>query len=826
MRVVAVFAGLLFVACSDEPRGEADTSDATGVDTSADVAPEADIGDEIDDDSGDTREDVDAAPEVDGEVTPEVVDPVQPPDRNETRAAASGALRVGVASLPLDAPVGISMGGYGGRSGPSTSSWNNLFFASTGSHGSLLLKAIAFEVGGERMAIVKLPLPFSEDTLTHEMAAQLRARGLDMDGRVITAATHTHHGPARFWRLPGPLGIAGIDTPDAQAIRIMAGKMADVVALAIADLDLAEWGYVTTEDWDPDDHVYRDRRNNNDDRWGKDPRLTVLGVRRLDGTPIVAMANFAMHGTILGADNALLSEDAAGGFEEGLEAALFKRFGHPVVGMFTQAAGGDAAPGGDWLGHTGEQRMWMIGHAAPSAVLAAWDRITWQRDTELAVRSRMIGAYHGWIYGDSHEFDNPDGKPIRYGTVTCTIDPAEGISQEGQPKECGELEELFPLFGESLPDPELNQLYMTVARLGPLYLMSIPGEPTYSLVQYARETFAANHADAGAADLLVIGYSQDHMLYFTHPDDWYLGEYEAEFSVWGPWAGKWLVDRQLALVAAMRAGNNGPTYYEEIADFSKPLSTADRANEPSIGAGTIAVEPPATIERLDVLEVVVSGGDPVYGLPRFELQRADGSPITNVSGGVSDNTRLDSITRYDPIPAPSKERIPRDHRWMWRWQVPPDLPTGGYRVVASGRAFDGGDRDWSATSRTFVVLGDDAATLSAAPIEGGWRLRWTAPAEPLVKSEGNREPLRGWQVFDPTVGPGERITVKAPLTVVFEVDGTLRPMVVDLVYDEALRGHVLVRGDLPFALDALVVVHARIAGDLEPAALSVRLTAP
>jgi hypothetical protein len=735
MRVVlGVLAWVSLVACSDDPKVQPDTADAVDTADAAETSPETsdDVAPEID--SADTS---DVAPDSDTREP----DPAQPPDRNEARPAASGALRVGVATLPLDAPVGISMGGYGARSGPSTSSWSDLFFASTGSHGSLLLKSIAFDVGGERMVIVKLPLPFSEDTLTHEMTTQLQARhGLDLAGRVITAATHTHHGPARFWRLPGPLGIAGIDTPDAQAIRIMAGKMADVVAMAIADLDLAEWGYVTTDDWDPDDHVYRDRRNNNDARWGKDPRLTVLGARRLDGTPIVAMANFAMHGTILGSNNALLSEDAAGGFEEGLEAALYKRHGRHVVGMFTQAAGGDAAPGGDWLGHNDEQRMWMIGHAAPGAVLSAWDRITWRSDAELAVRSRLIGAYHGWIYGDSHEFDNSDGEPIRFGTVTCTIDPVEGISQQGEPKECGELEELFPLFGESLPDPELNQLYMTVGRLGPLYLMSIPGEPTYSLMQYAREAFAAAHADA---DLLVLGYSQDHMLYFTHPDDWYLGEYEAEFSVWGPWAGKWLVDRQLAMIAAMRAGNNAPTYYEEIADFSKPLSPDDRTIEPSIGAGTIALDAPATIERMDVLDFVVSGGDPVYGMPRFELQRADGSPVTNASGGVSDNKRLDTITRYAPIPAASEERIPRDHRWMWRWQVPPDLPTGGYRVIASGRAFADGDRDWTTTSRTFVVLGDDAATLTAAPIEGGWLLRWTAPPEPIVKSDGNREPLRG-----------------------------------------------------------------------------------
>ena len=59
----------------------------------------------------------------------------------------------------------------------------------------------------------------------------------------------------------------------------------------------------------------------------------------------------------------------------------------------------------------------------------------------------------------------------------------------------------------------------TVAALDDFYLVTLPGEPTYSVVKHVREELQARDVRG-----MVVGYSQDHMLYLTHPDDWYQGD--------------------------------------------------------------------------------------------------------------------------------------------------------------------------------------------------------------------------------------------------------------------------------------------------------------
>lgn len=800
--------GLGLGGCGADPAESTDTTDTTDTNDTNDTNDLPDTTDPGGDTSptGTDTDDTGSA-EVDTTLFPTE----RPADRHEPRPAASGPLLVGVAQLPLDPPVGVSMGGFGNRTGPTDSPWADMFFASIGSHGHLWVKAIAFEVAGERLVLLKVPLPFSEDSLTHSMLDVLEGRyGLDLRGRVITAATHSHAGPARFWRLPSPLGVAGIDNPDDEIILRFGERMADVVAMAVDDLAPAEWGFAVVEDWDPEDRVYRDRRGANDPRWGKDPRLTVLGVRR-GGEPLVVMANFAMHGTILGADNRLLSDDAGGGFEVELERELFERFGVPAMGVFSQAGGGDAAPAGDRLGHRGEQRLQMVGVEGAGVVVDTLEGLTWQSTAELAVRSRMVGLQHGWIYGDSGEFDSATG-PI-LGSLQCNIDPGAGVSQPGQPKDCIELAGVFELLDLTLPHPELNQTYLTVARLGPLALLTMPGEPTHSIVDHARREVQALGVTA-----LVIGYSQDHLLYFTHPDDWYAGDYEAEFSVWGPRAGVHLVERQVDLLEAMLAGDNGPTYYEEVPDLSPPLSGVRRSVERSLGAGVLH-QPPVDTARLGVLEVEVGGGDPALGLPRFSLEAetADGvagfEPI-DVFGRPLDTGRLDGVTLYRPIPDNGPELLAeREHRWVWRYQVPPTLPAGRYRVVVEGRARVGDVVEgYRVESGAFAVTQDPSASLEVTPLgDGRFRVALSHAPSPLVTVDG--QPKSGWRVFDTAVRPEERITVRAPLVVVASRGDQRLEVILG-------PGEALDLSQSPLGVGAGVTVSAHLAADRVPSPVS------
>lgn len=137
-------------------------------------------------------------------------------------------------------------------------------------------------------------------------------------------------------------------------------------------------------------------------------------MRRPDGPALATIVDFGMHGTILDTDNELLTEDAAGGLEMVLEERFYAAYGEPILGMFVQAGGADAAPRGDHLGHQGIARAEMIGHAAAPAILEQWEGLEWRDDALLDVHSQRIDLTYAYFgYDTSDEFlGAPLGIPL------------------------------------------------------------------------------------------------------------------------------------------------------------------------------------------------------------------------------------------------------------------------------------------------------------------------------------------------------------------------------------------------------------------------------
>ena len=369
------------------------------------------------------------ASETTGTTTGDSVDPPTP-----------GPLKAGVALGYLEGPVGVSMAGYGLRAVTNDTPWNDVLNGSRGFHGVPSIKVMALEAGGERLVLVKLPTMSSEASLTEGTADKLQALyGIDLRGRIITGATHSHHTQARYWRLPDALGLVGADSPDEEVIDRMTTAFAETIKAALDDLGPAEWAYGWADDWDPEDHVYRDRRGENDPTYGKDPRLTLLAVRRPGGQPLATIINFATHGTLFDSDNELLTEDAAG-FEAIVEDAFYAKNGAPLLGMFIQSGGGDASPAGGHLGHRDPQKIEMIGHAAAPAILDLLGGLEWRDEAALRVRSQRIDlSYERFGYDQNGEFMSKDGLPYTWGAWQCKGDGVDDAnpetSLEGKPKE-------------------------------------------------------------------------------------------------------------------------------------------------------------------------------------------------------------------------------------------------------------------------------------------------------------------------------------------------------------------------------------------------------
>jgi hypothetical protein len=618
---------------------------------------------------------------------------------NVAKAAGSGPLKVGVAMRYIDGPVGVSMAGYGGRNDGRQTHWSDKLKGSAGCYGFQTIKAVVIEAGDERIAFVKSPTMSSESYLTDAVARQLDSRHkLDFKGRVITMAGHSHHTTARYWPLPSSLGSVGADSFDPEVAETVAGQIADAIADAWAGRVDGEWAHAQQDDWDPKDDVYRDRRGENDALYGKDPRLGLLAFRaKKDATPLAVIIHFPIHGTVFGGDNDMLTEDAPGYVEHKFEELFFAQKGKPVFGMFAQSAGGDASPAGDSLGHPPLARLERLGEAAAPRILALYDAMSWSATAELAIRSQRIELVHDRLYkgksfkGKSYqdEFANEFNGPYFWGGWQCAGSGVKaGETMEGKAKLCVDLGKFLSLLEAPMPHGEAHQVYLTAARIGDVWMITMPGEPAWSVVKYAREAAAKKTWNGKPMNLMVLGYSQDHLLYLTTPDDWFLGGYEAEMSLWGPGGGVFLADEGLALVDDMAAGLNAPTFFEESASLSPPPQWTPRPRERSLKAGDVVVVPAAEVARTQTVAFAVNCGDPGLGTPLLQVQRKDGATFVDLpahhgwKGRHYDNSRYEIVSVYDPDPPQAKHKsLPeRTHLWRFYWQVPPAWPLGSYRL--------------------------------------------------------------------------------------------------------------------------------------------------
>lgn len=776
--VVAVCLALaLACACSEEPAAATDTAGATDAGALGDAA----------DTAADSAEQDAAADALLPDPDAWGKNKVRP---QEKRPAAKGPLEAGVAVRYLDGPVGVSMAGYGGRFGGRQTAWNDVLNGSAGLVGMQTVKALVLVTGGEALALVKSPLMSSESAISNAIIHHLKAdHGLDWSGRVITMAGHSHHTTARYWPLPNALGSVGADSFDAEVTEGIARVFADAIAAAWKDRVPAEWGHADQDGWDPQDLVYRDRRGENNPKWGKDPRLSLLAVRRKsDQAPMALLIHFPLHGTVFGGDNDLLTEDAPGAVETKFEEHHFARTGKPIVALYAQSAGGDASPAGDSLGHPGLARLEKLGEDAAPLIDKLYQGMQYKADIELAVRTERIELVHDRMYaGDplAGEFSDHQKDPYTWGGWQCSSSGVEaGQSKKGKAKLCTAVGALVAALGENVPHGAAHQALITTARIGDVWLTTMPGEPTWSIVQYAREAAAAKQWNGKPRKLMVLGYAQDHFLYLAAEDDWFLGGYEAEMSLWGPLGGRFFADRGLSLIDDMAAGHNGPVFHEEWPSLEPMPPHTPRPIERSLKAGQIALQPAAQMARTATVSLDATCGDPALGTPRVRVERKDGAAFVPVAARTGwpladyDNSRYDFITIYDPTPANLKHAFEaeREHLWHFYWQVPADWPLGTYRLhlTCRGLVKEGAAKDaqlFTLDSTPFAVDPAKDATLTAIA-EGetvALALRVPGLAQGTtgssVKGAKGKWPIGGYRLLDRKQAHNALALVRAPLSV-------------------------------------------------------------
>jgi len=249
-------------------------------------------------------------------------------------ASASEAFRAACVKVDItpDSPQWLQ--GYGPRK-------------STGVHDRIYHRILAMDDGTTQFFLVSTDictiLPSFYDDFCRELE---RATGIT-PAHVWWATTHTHSaphvGPQDLGRLfAGSLGDRFSIKHDVAYWDRVKKDLIRGIKQARARLEPARLGIGTGES-----HANINRRGTNAQGksvLGEDPdgpverQIGLLRLERPDGSPIALVANYAIHGTVLGGRNRLISGDVPGIVAEYVE----RKFGAPM--LFINGAEGNVAP--------------------------------------------------------------------------------------------------------------------------------------------------------------------------------------------------------------------------------------------------------------------------------------------------------------------------------------------------------------------------------------------------------------------------------------------------------------------------------------------------
>ena len=664
MLVMTIFLGTFLIGCSCSDDDDPSTSSGQADDDDDDTA------DDDDDDDDDYDDDDD--------------------DDDYTER-----LMVGVASGYLDAPIGISMGGFGARIGPKTP-YNQLMGGSEGYRDRPNVKVVALHMRDRRIIIVKAAIAWPSGSMRTQIVNIVKDRtGRNIDRSLILNGTHTHSGPARFFVSPDIVGLIGMDTYDQDLTDRISNSFAEIIIQAMENMEPGKIGFGYRENFDPGYIYANDRRCENGPVDFMENRLWTGLVERDNGEDLAVLVGAAMHGVLY--NKTFMTGDAPDGIERGIEAG----YDYPVVAMYIQGSAGDASPKtSSPLGHNKDQNVQWRGWSIAKMIREIHEGITTESTPDLNIitkRYRHDRETLGYQPGE-FGFHNFRGEFQEYevGALLCAVlanpnhdsivdcdDPSTSL-QDGY---LGCVVDLgWSIFGDQIE--YFRQSPITVAQIGDHYFYTVPGELTAHLAVDIR-TEIANTLGVDFEKINSIGYGQNYIFYLTQDWDWMQGGFEVEGSLFGWRMGRWLTEEIPQMASLLPLGDPGPyddpepmLYYEEPDPVEPEISE---------NLGVVQVQPLAVNSRFDTVHFEWHGGHPGVDMFTVTLQKEQGSQfidVTKPNGTPYDEKGWEMFVMLEPTPAyrGTIGRDSRDFLYILDWETNWNDPSGTLRFKVEGTA--------------------------------------------------------------------------------------------------------------------------------------------
>jgi hypothetical protein len=215
---------------------------------------------------------------------------------------------------------------------------------STGVHDHLYHRIVAMDDGNTQFFLISTDLCLFSPSVYDEVMSELQTQTRIKPLQVWWTTTHTHSAPE-----VGPPGLAGVfmgeryeHDHNTQYSSWVQQKLINGIKEAQAKLEPARLGFGGGLAMA---NINRRARNEEGPAFlGLNPdgpvdrRIGLIRLEKADGTLFAMIANYAMHGTVLGAENLLISGDAPGIVADYVE----EKLGVPM--LYINGAAGNLAP--------------------------------------------------------------------------------------------------------------------------------------------------------------------------------------------------------------------------------------------------------------------------------------------------------------------------------------------------------------------------------------------------------------------------------------------------------------------------------------------------
>jgi len=520
----------------------------------------------------------------------------------------------------------------------------------------LFARALVLESGDSRVALVAADL--GAPKVRERVLEHVRPLGFDED-TLLFACTHTHAGPNDVgdWvaaQVGDAVAAAAERTRPAVAGWGTAG-VEDASRSRSVEAHLANHGQdhqpgTATPDLDPEgpDHT-------------RDTMLRLLRVETPDGDPVAAWAHFPVHPTAYTPHNTTYSADCSGVAVRRFAAG----FEDPPLAMHTNGPLGDMIPVYD--DHNMHAVADRTGERIARGMREAWDDAApLGADLPVAGRATTV-TYEGQ--------EVAPGKRVASEAVFGL--PFFGGGENGPSLffDAGlqglrlPAEEADPVHGRKVvagadgPWSWPPAVPAQAVRVGDRLLLAYGGEPT---VETGRRVCraAAQAVPDGVDDLAVVGVANGYHGYFTTPEEYDQQHYEGGHTVFGKYTSL-AMEHALVDLAADLGGEGDGVVTPAGERPETPAAPVGRS-----GAGpTLTDDTPESVERMATLGVgwegEPAGRDRPVGEPFVVLEREREGSWERVASDLDVGF------------------VWREHEagsYTARYDVPPALPTGTYRL--------------------------------------------------------------------------------------------------------------------------------------------------